>query len=356
MKQTILLGGFYEQKNRNPLVGALLLVIIVGALYFAIGGIVSQITLTVSKSIDAFKSISSKKVTYPQLPPAEGNNNTADEAAPRAEAAPQSDRVLGGKSREDGQNDSSFVVDTSIVKYPTLILTAIFQFFIMLPLTLALGKRWFTRNIDVYMGYRNFSLSGVIAGALLGLAIIPLATFIGDYFYNLFPGIKKLAELSSGILSASSKLDLLFIIVVIGVTPAVCEEALFRGIFLRTLTRKLPAWLAILASSLLFTLFHSSILSLPSIFIAGLSLGFTYWAFESIYASIALHFCYNTGLVLITNNVWKSAELLTADDGSMALPSLGVSMLLISGIVLFMYAERKTARSKSVIFAKAIGE
>jgi sodium transport system permease protein len=82
---------------------------------------------------------------------------------------------------------------------------------------------------------------------------------------------------------------------VIGLTPAITEELLFRGLILQGL-RRWGKWKALLVSSLLFALAHSSIYRLAPTLFLGLILGWVAWRSGSIFTSMLVHFL-NNGLV-----------------------------------------------------------
>jgi sodium transport system permease protein len=72
------------------------------------------------------------------------------------------------------------------------------------------------------------------------------------------------------------------------VTPAVCEEIVFRGFILSGL-RRFGQWPAIVISSLLFALLHPSIYQFVPTFLLGLLLGWMVWVTRSIVCSILTH-------------------------------------------------------------------
>ena len=327
MKQAVLLTGYYEQKNRNAAFGALLLVLIVGSIYFAISSTVSQIVISIAVQISK-------------------NDRTSNE--------PQQPEQFDKGSHVNDDFIKQLSETPGSIKYLTLVLTSIFQFAILLGLTVVLGKKWFTRNIYVYAGYSKFSLSGIFLGALLGLIIIPPAVFIGTYFYDLFPEIKKLSEISNEMFVITTKLDMIFLLFTIGLTPAICEETLFRGVFLRTLSKKYPVWIAILMSSVLFTLFHSSLLSLPSILLAGIVLGIVYSVYDSIYVSMAVHLFYNAGQVLLASNFLGLNKYLLTANGNFHYSSIGIALLVMVLIIIFMYLDKK--QDSDIVFYKPVLE
>jgi len=75
---------------------------------------------------------------------------------------------------------------------------------------------------------------------------------------------------------------------VIGVTPALCEELFFRGLVLSGL-RRLGLWPALLGCALLFGLAHSSVYRLIPTFFIGLMLSWLVWRTGSIWTGILAH-------------------------------------------------------------------
>jgi uncharacterized protein len=79
---------------------------------------------------------------------------------------------------------------------------------------------------------------------------------------------------------------------------AMSEELVFRGYILSNLLENINKWVALLASSLLFAIMHSSnpninAISLVNIFMAGLLLGVNYIYTKNLWYAILLHFTWN---------------------------------------------------------------
>src|SRR5690606_30212345 len=83
----------------------------------------------------------------------------------------------------------------------------------------------------------------------------------------------------------------------------VCEELFFRGYLLGALKNRWPAWAAILATSLLFGVFHLSVGGLAAVervvtsTFLGLVLGWMCWRTGTIWPGVATHTVHN-GLLL----------------------------------------------------------
>lgn len=95
--------------------------------------------------------------------------------------------------------------------------------------------------------------------------------------------------------------SLLFTLLVSAVVPAVCEELFFRGAVQQVLSEwtKRPH-VAIIFSTVFFTLLHSSIVELPAIFICGLVLGYAFYWTGSLRTGIIMHFVFNAVQIVDT--------------------------------------------------------
>lgn len=85
---------------------------------------------------------------------------------------------------------------------------------------------------------------------------------------------------------------LIIYFIAICLLPAILEEILVRGYLQGMLTCWGP-WFAILVSSVLFTLLHSDITSMPGVFLLSLLLGVAAYCTGSILPTIVLHFANN---------------------------------------------------------------
>ncbi len=146
--------------------------------------------------------------------------------------------------------------------------------------------------------------------------------------------------------------ELLLLLVILALLPAVGEELVFRGVLLRLLHRK-TAQVAAIASgtpgqvpdaqrsmvmpvfltALLFACIHLSPYGFVFIFIAGCVLALVYFLTGSLLCSIWAHFLYNGTQVVLVFMSGRSAGLKQVAEGS-ALPAIyvlaGLSLFVIS--------------------------
>lgn len=100
---------------------------------------------------------------------------------------------------------------------------------------------------------------------------------------------------------------LLVAILVIGVSAAVCEEILFRGVISKAYER-LGTTGSLILTSVLFGILHMDLQKFVSTILLGALIGFIVYRTKSIYAGMTAHFTNNTIAVLLTYGSGKMME------------------------------------------------
>lgn len=156
---------------------------------------------------------------------------------------------------------------------------------------------WYLRaDVRDALNLRGFRPLSLLGSLCLALGFMGLAVWIGLLQARMFPESVRMAEALRKILDfGESGLGLGTALLVAAVGPAVCEEALFRGLLLSSLKGKTRPFLAILIVSLLFGLSHMSIFRLVPTFVLGLYLTFIVHRTGSVYLSMLAH-ALNNGL------------------------------------------------------------
>lgn len=92
--------------------------------------------------------------------------------------------------------------------------------------------------------------------------------------------------------------EMLVVVFVIAVTPAICEEFFFRGLILKNFERSSKPFSAIMYTGVLFAVFHFHPLNLIPLIFLGFFLTFVVHYSGSIYTGIVCHFI-NNGLAVV---------------------------------------------------------
>ena len=83
------------------------------------------------------------------------------------------------------------------------------------------------------------------------------------------------------------------------VAAPLCEEIVFRGYFYPVAKKFAGPWAAGICSALVFAAAHGNLAALLPLFIFGCLLVFIYEKTGSLWAPIAVHFCFNGATVII---------------------------------------------------------
>jgi sodium transport system permease protein len=201
---------------------------------------------------------------------------------------------------------------------PTLLLVAAFGFA-------------FRRTLAI----RRPPLLGLVAAALIGSSAWAVAAGL---LIRLLPPPESLVRaLEQLLLLDGAPAPLWLVWLVIGLTPALCEELFFRGLVLSGL-RRLGPWQAILACALLFGLAHSSVYRLVPTFFIGLLLSWLVWKTGSIWTSIVAH-ALNNGIAATL--VYSKPLAAALGAGTQAYlgwkPTLAAAVVLATGLVLLRF-------------------
>jgi len=106
---------------------------------------------------------------------------------------------------------------------------------------------------------------------------------------------------------------LLLSIFIVGITPAICEEILFRGTIQRSFERY-GAVKSILITAFLFGLFHMDFQKLLGTFLLGALIGFIVYRTDSLYGGMVVHFTNNTAAVVLTYLLIKLNDFISSLD------------------------------------------
>lgn len=180
-------------------------------------------------------------------------------------------------------------------------LTTSVGFFLLVPL---LAVRLYRFSIQSTYALRPPGLRSVAAAVLLGASswslVAALVTWVLPPPPELVKGLENLLLFEGAPF---------WVVLALGaLVPAICEEALFRGLLLGGL-RSLGAGWAVLISSLLFGLAHGSVYRLLPTFTLGMVMGLLRWRSGSLLPSMMFHGV-NNGIavtLLYFRPVWAGA-------------------------------------------------
>ncbi len=147
--------------------------------------------------------------------------------------------------------------------------------------------------------------------------------------------LDKLVESSYGsLLKIHSAMDGAIVIAVVAITPAVCEEVMFRGFIQKSFELKYKPFLGALITAIFFGLYHFNPYAFLPLTVLGFYLGYSAYKSNSILVPVVLHFINNLSAVVLFM-VFGDSEL----EQSKAITSAELTPTLISltyQIILFV--------------------
>ena len=160
------------------------------------------------------------------------------------------------------------------------------------------------RSLLGWLGLRDqHSSPTILFGLLAGIALlaVPILVFslIETFASWLIPTDPSTIP---SVLSPQSIPDLIILLVIVFGANSLVEEIFFRGYLLRILKRRMPSFLAIIISSIIFGLLHTttSIVTAINAFALAIVLSVIYERKQSLYAPWMAHALYNTILATLS--------------------------------------------------------
>lgn len=177
---------------------------------------------------------------------------------------------------------------------------------------------------------------------------IPFGTEILKSVKELFDSLEAL---TLKLVASHSVPEFIFVVFVIAITPAICEEFLFRGLILKNFERFATPVRAIVFTGLIFALFHFHPFNIVPLAILGIYLTFITFYSGSLYTAIFVHFI---------NNFFSAAAVYVfgkeqIDDPDMGGPELTQFILLgVLSLALFIAVIKiiKTVHLKKINYNK----
>ncbi|MDH3270445.1 MAG: CPBP family intramembrane metalloprotease [Gemmatimonadota bacterium] len=145
---------------------------------------------------------------------------------------------------------------------------------------------------------RNVLGASVLAAGALPLiwVVAWLQTFVLPVPVDVLEGLEQLV-------TADSPTRLLWLLLMLAVTPAICEELVFRGVLLGS-TKTLTPWRAILLNGVVFGAFHLSLSTvvrfLPTA-VLGCLIAWAVWHVGSIWIGVVMHLVNNASIVFLAS-------------------------------------------------------
>jgi sodium transport system permease protein len=147
------------------------------------------------------------------------------------------------------------------------------------------------------------SAAGWAAALLMAAGALPVAWLIGWLQTRVLPVPADTVNALERLVSAHTPARIAWTLLLVALTPAVCEEAVFRGVLLGG-TRSLTPWRVVVLNGVVFGAFHLSldtpIRFLPTAWL-GIVMAWTVLRTRSVWTGVLMHFLNNGTIVLLAS-------------------------------------------------------
>lgn len=224
---------------------------------------------------------------------------------------------------------------------PLLVGNTVGQFFGM-AIPVLLWTKLHTRQTANFLRFKAPD-PGLVVLSIIGLiAVFPVIQWLGQVNQTL-PLPKFLVDLERSQMELierilSGDVSLPATIFALAVTPAICEEMLFRGYLQRQFERSLGAAGGIVVTGILFGLYHFRLSQAIPLAMLGIYLGFLVWRTGSIWVVVIIHLLNNGFAIAANSYVAANPDLGIKDIDAMTVPWPLVvgGALILAGVVTLM--------------------
>ena len=193
-------------------------------------------------------------------------------------------------------------------------------------------------------------------GSFLAIMII---TMIIAYF---FP--EEVIGVSQGLGMEFASLTFIISFVIVSISPAICEEAVFRGVIMHSFDNGKNKWIAIVVTGLIFGAFHGNIWRFVPTALLGIMLGYIVYETDNMIYGALFH-AINNAMPLLSIFAMKSmysnemfqSQMWTMTDSGIPLISIGMYVMYGAAIPLLLtignyLIHKGTKHAKNSLFAK----
>ncbi len=208
--------------------------------------------------------------------------------------------------------------------------------FILIPNIIYLKLRGF--SLREVLGLRPISIRQSIQIIFIMIFAYPMAVFLN---YIVLVMVNSMSQaMPIGVPVPTNLMEYIIGLLVIAITPGICEEVMFRGT-MQSAYNRIGDTKAILATALLFGMFHFNLLNLLGPFFLGIILGIIRSKTGSLYGSILGH-TVNNGIAITIGFVLTglNENLQDITEQAPALPEgmqMIVTLVVLGGWALFSF-------------------
>lgn len=200
-----------------------------------------------------------------------------------------------------------------------------------------LFARWHSSTVRAFIRLRSTSGYHLLWASIGLIGLIPLVHFSAGLFDSL-PWPQWVRTLEDGQMALIEQIltqdfSLVFAISMLALTPAICEEVLFRGFIQRQAERSLGAWGGILFSGIIFGFYHLRLTQAIPLSLLGIFMAWLTWQTRSLWPAILVHFINNAFAAVLGKMASASDSPSDLDDFTFPWWVVVVAAFVLAGAI-----------------------
>lgn len=155
--------------------------------------------------------------------------------------------------------------------------------------------------------FKRIKMTSVFGVLFTWMGWMGLIMILSMYMTALFP--RQMMETGGGLGNYFTSVSLIVSMLIVSLSPAICEEAVFRGVVLNSFRGSMGKWAAIISSGVIFGAMHGSVWRFMQTAILGIVMAYIVCETGNIFYSILLHAINNAFPILLLFFVEKLYSL-----------------------------------------------
>jgi membrane protease YdiL (CAAX protease family) len=236
--------------------------------------------------------------------------------------------------------------------------------FILLPALLF--SKWFYVDVSAVIrtkipSWKEFALFGL--GIIILTPLLQYYIIVQNYFIEIWAAsspfihsiktaldsLNDLVEKTYGnLLAANNVFEGLFVVLVVAIIPALCEETMFRGFIQKSFELRLkPVWAALI-TAVFFGIYHFNPYGMIPLIILGFYFGFSAYTSNSILIPMSLHFTNNFIAIMVYFLAGNEDLLKSTPDTDVDLNSAILMVILLTLVMIGLIITIRKYYSKQI--------
>ena len=187
------------------------------------------------------------------------------------------------------------------------------------------GVAWYLK-VDFKETFALYKPSARTMGAAViwGLTAWILIAHFAQLTSQWFPPPEELAEQMTDVLTAETPAQIVLLFFLVSISPAICEEAMFRGFLFSSLRDRVAPWAVVVITAVLFGAFHLSLYRLIPTTLLGILMGILVLRSRSIWTSAVFHGLNNGAAIVLLAAAPASAQTDTMPMWTLPIGAVGL--------------------------------